>query len=276
MENRKGSEIFLGVIGIATLVVAIIGATFAYFSANAESEDDAIKATSTSVDLGLETITADTVIASSLIPAYDNIAKLGEEKDTDRCIDDKGNEICSVYTFMIGNPSTTTAQTVYGTINVQSNSFDNLYFRIYDITDGNETEIVTPSIFNDKAPTETDDGKTIAITKDTDVTYNIDATKNNSGTLSIATLTTTLAPSATAPADVKTVSGYTLNTVDGRTNVKKYKVVVWLRDIGYDQPDDTSSSLIAGINFTTGTNTGVTGVIGAVAGVNFPGEETAG
>ena len=35
MENRNGQGIFYGVIGVATLVVAIIGATFAYFSAAA-------------------------------------------------------------------------------------------------------------------------------------------------------------------------------------------------------------------------------------------------
>ena len=34
MENKKGNGIFLGVIGVATLIVAIIGATFKYFSAN--------------------------------------------------------------------------------------------------------------------------------------------------------------------------------------------------------------------------------------------------
>lgn len=34
MENKKGQGIFLGVVGVATLVVAIIGATFAYFSAS--------------------------------------------------------------------------------------------------------------------------------------------------------------------------------------------------------------------------------------------------
>mgnify|MGYP003312611361 CR=1 FL=1 len=33
MENNNGRGIFYGVIGVATLVVAIIGATFAYFSA---------------------------------------------------------------------------------------------------------------------------------------------------------------------------------------------------------------------------------------------------
>ena len=37
MENKNGQGIFLGVVGVATLVVAIIGATFAFFSAQAQS-----------------------------------------------------------------------------------------------------------------------------------------------------------------------------------------------------------------------------------------------
>ena len=36
-NNRKGTSVFYAVVGIATLVVAIIGATFAYFSASATS-----------------------------------------------------------------------------------------------------------------------------------------------------------------------------------------------------------------------------------------------
>lgn len=44
-ENRKGPGIFYAVVGVATLVVAIIGATFAYFSASAtvEGGDDVIQ-----------------------------------------------------------------------------------------------------------------------------------------------------------------------------------------------------------------------------------------
>jgi len=41
-NNRKGPGVFYAVVGVATLVVAIIGATFAYFSASVESADDAI------------------------------------------------------------------------------------------------------------------------------------------------------------------------------------------------------------------------------------------
>ena len=151
MENKQGSGIFLGVIGVATLVVAIIGATFAYFSATAGSADNAIKASGAEIDLGYKEM--EVALSDRLIPAYDNIAKLGEGTDNRNteaggnglCLDDNKNSICSVYTFMLGNPSTTTAQQVYATMTVSTNSFDNLYFRIYDITSGTEVEVVTPT-----------------------------------------------------------------------------------------------------------------------------------
>ncbi|MEG1015635.1 MAG: TasA family protein [Bacilli bacterium] len=41
MENNKGQTIFMSVIGIATLLVAIIGATFAYFTASVTGNDKA-------------------------------------------------------------------------------------------------------------------------------------------------------------------------------------------------------------------------------------------
>ena len=42
MDNNNGKGIFYGVIGVATLVVAIIGATFAYFGATVTPSGDAI------------------------------------------------------------------------------------------------------------------------------------------------------------------------------------------------------------------------------------------
>ncbi len=41
-DNRKGPGVFYAVVGVATLVVAIIGATFAYFSASADVTGDQI------------------------------------------------------------------------------------------------------------------------------------------------------------------------------------------------------------------------------------------
>ena len=48
-ENRKGTGVFYAVVGVATLVVAIIGATFAYFSATATAET---KVTGDTLDIG--------------------------------------------------------------------------------------------------------------------------------------------------------------------------------------------------------------------------------
>ena len=56
MENKKGSGIFLGVVSVATLVVAIIGATFAYFSASVSSNEGAIGATAYEFDVKVTNI----------------------------------------------------------------------------------------------------------------------------------------------------------------------------------------------------------------------------
>ena len=49
-NNRRG--IFYGVIGVATLVVAVVGATFAYFTATA-SNNTAISGNMASINFGL-------------------------------------------------------------------------------------------------------------------------------------------------------------------------------------------------------------------------------
>lgn len=52
MTNNKGQTIFLAAIGIATLAVAIIGATFAYFSITVQGNENASSITVTTAILG--------------------------------------------------------------------------------------------------------------------------------------------------------------------------------------------------------------------------------
>lgn len=40
-ENQRGQSIFLSIVGVATLLVAIVGATFAYFSLTVQGNEDA-------------------------------------------------------------------------------------------------------------------------------------------------------------------------------------------------------------------------------------------
>ena len=119
MGNNKGNGIFLGVIGVATLVVAIIGATFAFFGANIASGEAAVSIQTTTLSLGYKDVT--TGLKTNLIPAEDYIADWAAMKQLSaseveeynkehpgepysqklQCIDDNGNEVCGTYTFTI-------------------------------------------------------------------------------------------------------------------------------------------------------------------------------
>lgn len=115
MENRRGSGIFLGVVGVATLVVAIIGATFAYFSASATADE---RVDLTAYEFNAEVTLTPVVVPTSkkLIPLLPEAAlptDLAEEATYDTnllyamnevdCVDSKGNQVCAVYEVAVKN-----------------------------------------------------------------------------------------------------------------------------------------------------------------------------
>ena len=253
MENKKGNGIFLGVIGVATLIVAIIGATFAYFSASTNSAEQAISVNSTQLSLGYSDDTSK--LKTNLIPATDEIAKFGATNtehiaSKGACIDDNGNEVCGVYDFFVGNPSGTTAQKIYANITVVTNTFDNLYFTILD----EKGEVVIPAT-NFKGTGQNDD-RTVTYTQ-----------KEGKAVLELKALEQTLlaSPSTVADGDKNDASKYTLKESGTDKNFRKYKVIIWIRESGEDQTTaDAGQAFSAGINITTeGSGTGVTGVIAA-------------
>ena len=113
MENRKGSGIFLGIVSIATLIVAIIGATFAYFSATTVSNEDAVNLTAYEFKLSLSVNPVYPEGASSLIPLNPTtvIPNAPENNNTNLlyalneatkpCIDDNGLQVCALYEVII-------------------------------------------------------------------------------------------------------------------------------------------------------------------------------
>ena len=89
-NNKKGPGIFYAVIGVATLVVAIIGATFAYFSASISSDANAITGQTNNVSGGDLTLnvnkiafTGATANSTNLVPAYLNNSAPSELDETD-------------------------------------------------------------------------------------------------------------------------------------------------------------------------------------------------
>ena len=256
MENRKGSGIFLGIIGVATLVVAIIGATFAYFSATAQSEFNAVTAQSTQLSLGYEDTTG-TNLKANLIPAADNIAIYAANNQTgtgttagNQCIDDNNNEVCSVYQFTIGNPSKTTAQTITGTMEIAVNTFTNLKYAIYEITGSNTaTEVTGPTALSLRNA-ETESTWKIPLSD-----LNQTLAPSNSATDASLTL------SPTSPSSYTQVTDNSFTPT--RYNKRTYRIVIWLHEAGADNDTyDVSKAFAAQIKFGNGT-TGVTGTIAA-------------
>lgn len=270
MENRKGSGIFLGVIGVATLIVAIIGATFAFFGANAASNETAIGVNSAVLKLGY-TDNANG-LKYNLIPADDYLALFagmnedewyGEDVEDggDRCIDQNGNEICGIYEFTVGNPSFTTQQGLFGNVKVaageEGKKFTNLYFAIYQ--DG--VQVMKPTAFSSAS----EDG-VISLTglAENLIPSSMDKTNGSFKELDPSTYTKVCKTSLTST-EVFLATEATEDKPCTVSNTQKYEMIVWIHETHSDQTElDSGKIFAAGINFTSANDKqGVTGIITA-------------
>ena len=152
MENNNGKGIFYGVIGVATLVVAIIGATFAYFASTANGAAGAAGANSANVSGTLEVAQDGQYVAPDLIPASPatvlaSFAQTGEvTSNQGKCrgasvANHEGNYgMCSYYTFTVKNTADV-ATTVYLSLKTDNNNFDDSFK--YCVYEGTTTTTVT-------------------------------------------------------------------------------------------------------------------------------------
>ena len=149
MENNNGKGIFYGVIGIATLIVAIVGATFAYFTATASSDEGAINVTSYTgfnVSLVMKKIAPNEAV-NKLIPLDSGLymSNALTNKDVDGvtplpCIDVNGDQVCAIYEMTLTNSGP--AADIQGFISAEKNEYvgytpSNLKYQIYDCADTN-------------------------------------------------------------------------------------------------------------------------------------------
>ena len=108
-ENKNnGRGIFYGVIGVATLVVAIIGATFAYFTASKDAGQNVINGNMASINFGLQVEkVVDPGSASGIIPMSNTMVETAVNNGKNAtCVDDNGNAVCQIYKITVTNSST--------------------------------------------------------------------------------------------------------------------------------------------------------------------------
>lgn len=127
-ENRKGTGVFYAVVGVATLVVAIIGATFAYFSASATAETKVTGSAATvGLSVSLEKVSKDAT--GGLIPISESLLTKALAGDTasgnKMCLDKDGNTVCQLYKITVENTGNAAA-TLNGTLTLTAEGYDNL------------------------------------------------------------------------------------------------------------------------------------------------------
>ena len=152
MENNNGKGIFYGVIGVATLVVAIIGATFAYFSANAtlDSSSDNISGTtnnqiSTALTLKVTRVNKTVTNAKSIDLVPTNIEATTQSISTAvaaNC-EASGYTGCHLYKIEANTTQDVAAANIYlDSLTVNSTNTTNWKYAIYTGTDTSATGLV--------------------------------------------------------------------------------------------------------------------------------------
>ncbi len=163
-EANNKSNTFNLVIGIATLLIALLGATFAYFSATARSAENDVTVKSAYVSISYDggtEIKASNLIPATLTVALNKYQKYAEaftptEEDpidteydqytgdtTRRCVDAKGREVCYVYQFSVESDGAEGDTTdIIASIKVNKNEFDNLSYVLYEVEFAKENDTI--------------------------------------------------------------------------------------------------------------------------------------
>ena len=146
MENN-GRGIFYGVIGVATLIVAIIGATFAYFSASATNDQDVTGTTASgaSLAIAISKVSA-TGTEKNMVPMLSTDLQKGVTGVTEKggsCKDANGNTVCEVFKVTVTNGSADIGLNVKGTMNLTSTAKNMKWQVLTDATtvDGTATTV---------------------------------------------------------------------------------------------------------------------------------------
>lgn len=196
MENKRGSGIFLGVVSVATLIVAIIGATFAYFSTLTNSAEDAVNVTAyefatevTSVERIYPTTEALAGLAGQGIIPLNPTAEVegatgGETNllyalNNKSCVDDRGYMVCALYKVTLTNNSMAAAELTLDLKTTAIDKFTDLTFQALAGAENNFT-------LNGKAATigTTNTSVTIQDDADEDITLTVPAKSGDiAGTL---------------------------------------------------------------------------------------------
>lgn len=284
---NKKSNTFNLIIGFATLIIAILGTSFAYFTMTNGSAENEIAVKSSYVSIvyeGSTKVQADDLIPTSqnvMIWAYQDPSRIdgtcskvqedGTEVETScQCIDSKNRKVCYVYQFIVRSDGEGDSTDILGTITVNQNEF------IEEIKDENGEVVEKKSGLSYMVFELTEDGS--GNKKYTKVSGSNVASINPNDTKIYAPegqeykeefkFTRFSFPTEEIGEDgnkiIKGVNNYLFGSnghIDISNNVDHvYQLVIWLHDDNYDQNREQDKNFAAtiAINVRSGDNGGGT------------------
>jgi len=135
----KTKGLFLGIVLVVIIVIVVAGGTYAFFTSSAQN--DSIVGTTYSSDFGIEAY--EIKKATALIPVDDsNISNL-ITKTSDKCVDNDGRELCSIYKIDVINKGT--AIDLQGFIRTSNSTYttENLKYQVYNSSLVAVTDVMT-------------------------------------------------------------------------------------------------------------------------------------
>lgn len=275
--TNKKSNTFNLVIGIATLIVALLGASFAYFTMTSGSKENEISVKSSFVSISYEGGTK--VEAKDLIPTSENVMLWAYqdralETYTDdegihslQCIDSKNKKVCYVYQFTVRSDGEGDSTNISGIITVNLNEF------VEQMTNETGAVIETKSGLSYMVYELTDDGSTTTYTKvsASDVSSNnqkdIDLYgENNEQYKFVRFGLPTQEVQEDGTVTTTSVDNYLFGT-DGHINITNgvdhvYQLVIWLHDDNYNQNNEQGKSFAGTIEINVKSGDNVSNITG--------------
>lgn len=160
MEKEDKRGIFFGIVGVLTLIVAIIGASLAYFSINAKSDKDALIVQSATVKIvyedGDKLLNVEELIPSTQEIAIRTLERTGDTNSAGEyykaCEDDNGYTVCGYYDFTLtnGGPNemNISAKVIPSELEEEAIRFTHLKFALYDRSTVSDDEYNNGALIN--------------------------------------------------------------------------------------------------------------------------------
>ena len=261
MSDNKSRDIFYGVVAVATLIIALIGATLAYFSITANSSEGAVNAKAAVVSIIYEDGQAKIGQADNLIPVtFENLKVLYRRNLNDinddynsepsegetrlnRCKDGKSGstyDVCSAFRFTISNDVETNIRAMLRT---EKNEFKYLDYAVRDAdctaSESNEDECWLNLDFNDNGEPVKYASLSTCSNETENACYTGDTTKTYASTAMMPIFGFT---SATDP---------TFKDIRVAAAEHSYDVVLFINDDDTNQNDDQGKSYSGNIYIET-------------------------